>query len=43
MILYSDPQQCRQSIEYYLNEVNEHARDAARIVLIRSKVDESPL
>lgn len=43
MITYCNPAQVKNIVESYLLEVNEYAREATKVVIARTKIDEVPV
>lgn len=43
IITYSDPELLLKTLEDYALEINEHALDGVRVMVVRTKIDEKPM
>ena len=43
ILVYDSPQNMEQTIDSWIYEINEYAMEAARLVLVRTKIDINPM
>ena len=43
MLVYDSPNNMEHNIDKWIYEINEHAMEAARLVLVRTKTDVAPM